>query len=104
MTVVVKAHMDSNDRNLGMGSNITRRDFLNGVAVTVGAKMIPGVLRAQSPGPDPSPAGAATGSGTPRMIRGTILPKLDGCRQPLPAHLRPAHEMRARRQVGYDGR
>ena len=47
--------MDSNDRNLGMNSNITRRDFLNGVAVTVGASLIPGVGLAQNSGPDTSP-------------------------------------------------
>jgi spermidine dehydrogenase len=32
---------DSRDRALGMKSNITRRDFLNGVAVTVGASLLP---------------------------------------------------------------
>ena len=29
------------DRDLGMGQSITRRDFLNGVAVTVGGSMLP---------------------------------------------------------------
>lgn len=33
--------MDPKDRALGMGSSITRRDFLNGVALTVGAAVIP---------------------------------------------------------------
>ena len=32
---------DSRDRELGMHRNITRRDFLNGVAVTAGAAMMP---------------------------------------------------------------
>src|SRR5262249_31545578 len=36
--------MDSNDRNLGMNSRITRRDFLNGVALTVGASLVPSPL------------------------------------------------------------
>jgi spermidine dehydrogenase len=36
--------MDSNDRNLGMNSPITRRDFLNGVALTVGASLVPSPL------------------------------------------------------------
>ena len=31
--------MTSDDRNLGMTSHITRRDFLNGVAVGVGGAM-----------------------------------------------------------------
>jgi spermidine dehydrogenase len=33
---------DSRDKELGMGRGITRRDFLNGVALTVGAAIIPG--------------------------------------------------------------
>jgi spermidine dehydrogenase len=32
---------DSRDRELGMGRRITRRDFINGVAVTAGAAMMP---------------------------------------------------------------
>ncbi len=32
---------DSNDRELGMKSSITRRDFLNGVAVAIGSAMVP---------------------------------------------------------------
>src|SRR5215831_9111660 len=36
--------MDSNDRNLGMNSRITRRDFLNGVALTLGASLVPSPL------------------------------------------------------------
>src|SRR5882757_5013354 len=45
------------DRALGMGSNITRRDFLNGCAITVGASLAatsPGWLEAMS-SPDASP-------------------------------------------------
>ena len=32
------------DKELGMGANITRRDFLNGVAVTMGAATLPGIV------------------------------------------------------------
>src|ERR1700688_816329 len=32
------------DRALGMGARITRRDFLNGVALTVGASLVPGII------------------------------------------------------------
>ncbi|HXA07895.1 MAG TPA: hypothetical protein VNY30_23775, partial [Bryobacteraceae bacterium] len=32
------------DRALGMGARITRRDFLNGVALTVGASIVPGII------------------------------------------------------------
>ena len=45
------------DQALGMGSNITRRDFLNGCAITVGASLAatsPGWLEAMS-SPDASP-------------------------------------------------
>lgn len=35
---------DSRDRELGMKSNISRRDFLNGVALTVGAAIVPDPL------------------------------------------------------------
>jgi spermidine dehydrogenase len=38
---------DLNDRELGMKRNITRRDFLNGVAVTAGAAMMPWHLFAE---------------------------------------------------------
>ncbi len=37
---------DSRDRELGMRRNITRRDFINGVAVTAGAAMLPTSLLA----------------------------------------------------------
>ena len=42
---------DSNDKDLGMHRNITRRDFLNGVAITIGGSLIPDA---------PSAAAAAT--------------------------------------------
>ena len=32
---------DQRERALGMGANITRRDFLNGIAITAGASLIP---------------------------------------------------------------
>ncbi len=38
--------MDAKDRALGMDRNITRRDFLNGVALTVGAAIVPSHLLA----------------------------------------------------------
>src|SRR6266700_443248 len=42
------------DRELGMNRDITRRDFLNGVAVTAGATMFPtGMLAALDSGADP---------------------------------------------------
>ena len=35
---------DSRDRELGMHRKITRRDFMNGVAVTAGAAIMPSHL------------------------------------------------------------
>jgi spermidine dehydrogenase len=49
---------DWNDRELGMGRRITRRDFLNGAALTVGAAIVPTHLMAVGvvpPGPEASP-------------------------------------------------
>ena len=46
---------DSRDRELGMYRRITRRDFLNGVALAVGASLLPANTRAsQDKGPDES--------------------------------------------------
>ena len=48
---------DHNDRELGMKRNITRRDFLNGVAVTAGATLMPWhLLAADDSDPQKSPA------------------------------------------------
>ena len=48
--------MDSRDRELGMHRKITRRDFINGVAVTAGAAMMPWQLFASEQGdPEKSP-------------------------------------------------
>jgi spermidine dehydrogenase len=47
---------DRSDRELGMKRNITRRDFLNGVAVTAGAALMPWHLPAAADGdPEKSP-------------------------------------------------
>ena len=48
---------DHNDRELGMHRNITRRDFLNGVAMTAGAALMPWHLFAAGDfDPEKSPA------------------------------------------------
>jgi spermidine dehydrogenase len=48
---------DSQDRQLGMHRRITRRDFLNGVAVTAGAALMPWHLAADdAPAPEKSPS------------------------------------------------
>lgn len=42
-------------KDLGMGAAITRRDFLNGAALTIGAAMVPGSLHALAGGKDTYP-------------------------------------------------
>ena len=39
--------MNKTDRNLGMGTDISRRDFLNGCRLAVGASLLPGAALAQ---------------------------------------------------------
>ena len=39
--------MNESDRNLGMGTDISRRDFLNGCKLAVGASLLPGAVLAQ---------------------------------------------------------
>ncbi|HET6180232.1 MAG TPA: FAD/NAD(P)-binding protein [Candidatus Sulfotelmatobacter sp.] len=46
---------DSRDRELGMHRKITRRDFINGVAVTAGAAIMPWHLLAVDESPEKSP-------------------------------------------------
>src|SRR5277367_1134357 len=49
---------DKRDRELGMHRRITRRDFINGVAVTAGAATMPSYLPAsqETSGPEKSPS------------------------------------------------
>ena len=42
--------MKKSDRLLGMDRDISRRDFLNGVSVAVGASVLPGTTSAQDVG------------------------------------------------------
>ena len=39
--------MNKSDQNLGMGTDISRRDFLNGCKLAVGASLLPGAVLAQ---------------------------------------------------------
>jgi spermidine dehydrogenase len=69
------------DRELGMKRNITRRDFLNGVAVTAGAAMLPWHLfAAGEPDPEKSP--------------GYYPPALTGLRGSHPGSFDTAHSLR----------
>src|ERR1700684_1853419 len=46
---------DQTDRELGMNRRITRRDFLNGMAVTAGAAMMPWPLFGDDFNPEKAP-------------------------------------------------
>jgi spermidine dehydrogenase len=73
---------DSRDRELGMHRKISRRDFLNGVAMTAGAVMMPWDLfgASQSPSPEKSPT--------------YYPPALTGMRGSHPGSFEVAHSLR----------
>ena len=77
--------MNSNDRDLGMGRRITRRDFVNGVSVAVGATMLPRGARGQEPAPQQSPD--------------YYPPALTGMRGSHPGSFETAHDLRDQRAV-----
>ena len=72
------------DRELGMGRRITRRDFLNGVAVGIGALGTAGMAELAS--------GAASGEG--HSPAGTYPPALTGMRGSQPGAFDVAHALR----------
>jgi len=86
--------MDPNDRNLGMDSNITRRDFLNGVAVTIGAGLIPEIASAQNAGPDTSTQEPLLAQGITQDNPQYYPPLLTGMRGSHPGSFEVAHQMR----------
>lgn len=73
--------MDSWDRELGMRRKITRRDFMNGVAVIAGAAMMPWQL-------------FATDSADPEKSPGYYPPALAGMRGSHPGSFENAHSLR----------
>jgi spermidine dehydrogenase len=76
---------DSRDRELGMHRKITRRDFLNGVAMTAGAAMMPWDLSAD-PGKDRS--------ANPEKSPNYYPPALTGMRGSHPGSFDAAHSLR----------
>jgi spermidine dehydrogenase len=72
---------DSQDRQLGMHRRITRRDFLNGVAVTAGAAIMPWHL-------------AAADDAAPEKSPGYYPPALTGMRGSHPGSFDAAHSLR----------
>lgn len=73
---------ERSDRELGMKRNITRRDFLNGVAVTAGAAMMPWQLF------------GADGDNDPQNSPGYYPPALIGLRGSHPGSFEAAHALR----------
>ena len=85
---------DWRDRELGMDRNITRRDFLNGVALTIGASLVPGGLMAQDAGPDLSAQDPLLAKGiTPQDSR-YYPPPLTAMRGNHPGSFEVAHQLR----------
>ncbi len=81
-------------RALGMDRQITRRDFLNGAALMVGASLFPGELLAQEAGPDPSAQEYFLSRGiTPQDPR-YYPPGLTGMRGSHPGSFEAAHGLR----------
>ena len=73
--------MNSDDRELGMHRKITRRDFMNGVAITAGATLMPWHLLGESqPDPQKSPT--------------YYPPSLTGMRGSHPGSFEVAHSLR----------
>ena len=65
------------DKQLGMDSDITRRDFLNGASVAIGASFLPGGAAAAAPGRQDLP--------------GYYPPALEGMRGSHPGSFEAAH-------------
>jgi spermidine dehydrogenase len=77
--------MNSSDRNLGMGRKITRRDFVNGTSVAIGASLVPRAASGQEPAPQQSPD--------------YYPPALTGMRGSHPGSFETAHDLRDKRSA-----
>ncbi len=86
--------MESDDHHQHFGSNpqINRRDFLNGIALTLGAPIVSSA--AQQFGPDPSALDPLLASGITPTDRRYYPPGLTGMRGSHPGSFEAAHRMR----------
>jgi spermidine dehydrogenase len=95
------------DKDLGMDRGITRRDFLNGAAVTIGATLLPGGANAQTSSPEfvepppPPGKGADVSAQEPLLAEGITQqdpryypPALTGMRGSHPGSFEAGHSMR----------
>ncbi len=87
--------MTTHDRSLGMDRQITRRDFLNGVALTAGASLLPlESLLAQESGPDASTLEPFLAQGITQQDPRYYPPALTGMRGSHPGSFEVAHSLR----------
>jgi spermidine dehydrogenase len=77
-----------------MTHSITRRDFLNGAALTVGASILPAELLAQNSGPDPSAQEYFLSKGITQQDARYYPPQLTGMRGSHPGSFEVAHALR----------
>jgi spermidine dehydrogenase len=90
-----KSHSEFTDRELGMDAAITRRDFLNGVAVAIGASVLsPHHAAQEDSGPDPSPRDPLLASGITQQNPKYDPPALEGMRGSHPGSFEAAHQLR----------
>jgi spermidine dehydrogenase len=95
--------MDANDGKLGMGRNIYRRDFLNGMALAIGASVAPRALWAQNAGPDTSAQEPLLAQGITPSDPRYYPPALTGMRGSHPGSFEAAHELRDNHRVDLSG-
>lgn len=85
-----------NDRKLGMGRSILRRDFLNGIAIGAGASLL-GMAEPPGPssGPDPSRLETFLAQGITQQDPRYYPPELTGMRGSHPGSFEVAHSLHA---------
>ena len=84
-----------NDKKLGMGCPIDRRDFLNGAAMTIGASLFPfEELLGQDSGPDSSAQEYLLSKGITQQDPRYYPPALTGMRGSHPGSFEAAHALR----------
>jgi spermidine dehydrogenase len=86
---------DSRDRELGMFRKISRRDFLNGAALALGASLLPfDASRAADSGPDTSAVDPLLAKGLTQRDLRYYPPSLTGMRGNHPGSFEVAHQLR----------
>jgi spermidine dehydrogenase len=86
--------MDGKGEKQGSGCPIHRRDFLNGVALTIGASLLPADLFSQGAGPDSSAEEYFLARGITQQDSRYYPPGLSGMRGSHPGSFEAAHALR----------